>query len=332
MSSLSTRLQMTIENRLKSVGIENSQDILNSIRLSNISENTQKVKIVGPFRGGEINRRLINIDSRFRANPHLSRTSNFTINLNKPIQNAVRIRISSVEIPNNYHFFSERRKNVTFAILYGDNLSSRIIIQINPGNYIASEMEMEINTKLDEANIKWLKVSWDGVQGFFYFIGTQQFCIDTTEQTHQRHFDYGLGYYLGFWRGVKTGQYDGTKYYTVCSEFYANFAGDNYLLLSINGLNCIQHQTDCGEISALGKIILREPKNYMVFDDNSNQHTKEVIFISPTNFENFEVQIFDPYGQEVDFQNANVSISMEIIEVLNISVFNNIRDGMIEKI
>jgi hypothetical protein len=293
----------------------------------------QNVRIQTPFRGGDVTRRIINIDSRFRMNPDTSTTSNFSVKLGTPIKNAVRVRVVSVEVPNNYHFFNKSRKNVTMVVEYGTGYGTRVVITIDSGNYIASEMENELNTKLSEANIKWLTVSWDNIQGFFCFTGTQAFRLDTAvgddDLVYNRKFDYGLGFYLGFARGTKEGVYDGKKYWATCSDFYANFAGDNYLLLSINELNCIHHQTDGGVHFVLGKIILREPKNYMVFDDNAGQHAKERIFIAPVSLDRLDIQVLDPYCQAVDFKNANVSMSFEVVEVANLAVFNNIRDGML---
>ena len=337
MSSVSSRLQTTVASRLQIVqnAQQNTQANGNGTNGANGTNGFYStmtipfVKIKTPFQGNDLIRRILNIDSRFRSNPDTSSTSNFSVKLVKPIKNAVRIRVVSIEIPNNYHFFSASRKNITMAVEYGPNFNTRVVITIDPGNYNASEMENELNTKLSEANIKWLTVSWDNVQGFFCFTGTQAFRLDMKCETFDRRFDYGLGFYLGFNRGSKTGLYDGQKYYTTCSDFYANFAGDNYLLLSVNGLNCIQHQTSDGEFQVLGKIIIREPKNYMVFDDYAGDHAKEVIFVAPTDIDKLDIQILDPYAQPVNFQNANVSMSFETVEVNNLDVFNTIRDGML---
>ncbi|NDG26915.1 MAG: hypothetical protein EB120_07055 [Proteobacteria bacterium] len=314
MAGVSSRLQTTVASRLQTVQMAQSMSSLGFGNDKNGGSGGMSptpipiVKLQSPFQGDDVQRRIINVDSRFRSNPDNSTTSNFSFKLSKPIKNAVRIRVVSIEIPNNYHFFCASRKNITMAVEYGTNYGTRVVITIDPGNYIASEMETELNTKLSEANIKWLTVSWDNVQGFFCFTGTQAFRLDMTAETFDRRFDYGLGFYLGFSRAKKAGVYDGTKYHTTCSDFYANFAGDNYLLLSVGGLNCVQHQTSDGECEVLGKIILREPKNYMVFDDYASQHAKEVIFVAPTELDKLDIQILDPYTHPINFQNANVSV------------------------
>jgi hypothetical protein len=310
MSSLSTRLQNTIDSRLIS------------------ATPIQTVKIQSPFRTGDFSRHTINIDSRFRDSPDSSTTCDFTYTLAKPISNVVRIRCLTEEIPNNYYFFTPRRNNITLAVMYGTGMGTRTVIQIDPGNYIASDMENELNTQLSSANIKWLTVTWDNVRGFFCFTGTQAFQIDTTEQTYDRQFDYGLGYYLGFARGIKGGVYDGSQYYTTCSDFYANFAGDNYLLMNLNNYANLQHSVNGDDMYFFGKIILQEPKNYMVFDDGAGGNIKEVVFNVPTQVTEFKIKVCNPYGEPIDFQNANISFTFEVVEIANLSVFNTIRDGM----
>jgi hypothetical protein len=338
MSGVSSRLQTAVESRLKMIADTRSlvSVAAGGSPISPVSAQglaVQNVHIQTPFRGGDVSRRIFNIDSRFRQNPDTSTTSNFSIRLVNPIKNAVRVRVVSIEIPNNYHFFNSDRKNVTIAIEYGTGYETRKLITIDSGNYIASEMEHELNTKLSEANIKWLTVSWDNIQGFFCFTGTQDFRLNTAIEegtlVFNRKFDYGLGFYLGFQYGKKGGVYDGKEYWTTCSDFYANFAGDNYLLLSVNEFNCVQHQMDNGSRNILGKIILREPKNYMVFDDYTSQIAKESIFIAPVSLDTLDIQILDPYCNPVNFQNANVSLSFEVVEIANLSVFNAIRDGML---
>ena len=142
MSGVSSRLQTTVESRLKMIA--DTQSLISVAAggspISPVSAQglaVQNVRIQTPFRGGDVNRRIFNVDSRFRQNPDTSTTSNFSIKLANPIKNAVRIRVVSVEIPNNYHFFNSGRKNVTMAVEYGAGYETRVLITIDSGNYIA---------------------------------------------------------------------------------------------------------------------------------------------------------------------------------------------------
>jgi len=291
--------------------------------------NIQTVKIASPFHTNDFTRYNINIDSRFRINPLQSTTTNFTINLTNPIKNAVRIRCVSEEIPNNYNFFTPVRKNITIAINYGAGFGTRQVLQVHSGNYSTIEMATELNAQISDASLNWLNVVWDGIQGIFYFIGTQAFQLDTTELTYSRLFDYGLGYYLGFNRGILPSVYYDNKY-MVKSDFYANFTGDNYLFLNLNDYAVIQQQTESAVVNYFGKIILTQPKDDMIFDTNASGNVKEIVFEVPTDVSSFNIQIYDAYGQSVDFQNNNVSFTFEVTEVRNLAVFNTIRDKMLQ--
>ena len=104
----------------------------------------------------------------------------------------------------------------------------------------------------------------------------------------------------------------------------ANFAGDPYLLLRVNDYACVRHATTDNSFTALAKIVLREPKNYMAFDDYASQHTKEVVFQNPQNIARLHIQVLDPYGQPIDMCSSNFSFSLEVLEIRNSSLYNTI--------
>ena len=66
----------------------------------------------------------------------------------------------------------------------------------------------------------------------------------------------------------------------------------------------------------------------MTFDDNAGQHTKEVVFNAPRDLLRFHVQLLDDYGDVVDMCSAQFSVSLEVMEVRNPSLFDAVRDSM----
>ena len=78
----------------------------------------------------------------------------------------------------------------------------------------------------------------------------------------------------------------------------------------------------------MAKIILRDSKTYMTFDDYNSQLVKEVIFPSPVDLTRFHIQLLDPYGQLLDMCSSQFSFSMEVLEVKNSSMYNTIRDSL----
>ncbi len=274
--------------------------------------------------------------------PTTSTSSDFYVSLLSPVKNVLRVRITSIEFPNNYYIFTAARRNVSFEVLYDKTAPKRTVITIPEGNYSACEMVCAINCALVKAlGSDWLKVEFDEIAGRFTFSGSQYFAINTAYESFDRPFDYGLGYNLGFTRGthvsVKTVASPPT--YTVISDTCANFAGDNYVFLRVNDFNCVRQTvkiTDSegrvvetnNDFNALAKVVLREPKNYMAFDDYASQHAKEVVFPAPTDLSRLHVEVLDAYGAPLDLCASQVSFSIEVLEVRNLSLYNVIRDSL----
>jgi hypothetical protein len=258
-----------------------------------------------------------------------SEASDFYYTVDPPIKNVVRIRVTSLEFPNNYAFFNESRNNIDLRILYaaGDVGQSKVIT-IPVGNYTADDMVTALKLIFEDAvnGLTWLDVEFNPITGQFTFTGTQKFGIDATYRAYDRAFDYGLAYYLGFTRKLHIASQvcldPLAKCWKLVSDTCANFAGDSYVFLKVNDYNCVRHNTGSSTITALAKIVLREPKSYMVFDDYAGQHAKEVVFPTPQNISRLHIQILDPYGEVIDLCSANFSFSLEITEVQNSSLYN----------
>lgn len=293
-----------------------------------------------PFqlRANDIAKHIVNIDSRFRLSPAQTSAGDFYYQLNPPIKNVLRIRLTSIEFPNNYPFFTACRQNTTFTILYTLGGAPRTAtVTIPDGNYDTGEMATALTTAINTAVTGLaVGVSFDATTGRFTFSSTSYFALDmggaavgvpVGATVGSRVFDYGLGYYLGFTKGVHQPTRLGGSY-VVTSDSCANLAGDNYLFLRVNDYNCVRHNTGDTEVLALAKLLLREPKNYMAYDDYSGEHAKEVVFPSPQNLSRLHIQVLDAYGLPIDMCAANFSFSMEVLEIKNSTLYNTVRDSL----
>lgn len=299
-----------------------------------------------PFqlRASDIAKHVINIDSRFRESPEYSKTSNFYFRLLSPIRNVLRIRITSIEFPNNYYIFSKARKNVCITITKHSSPTDTYDIIIPDGNYSACELRDLLNT-LIHARFPWLTLSFNSLNGKFTFTDVSQnsFSVDAIcndELTYVRPFDYGLGYNMGFSRKIHTAVGpDASGNYSLVSDQLASFAGDQYVFLKINNFNCVRQTVNIkqtikdqqvmngNDFTALAKIVLRDPKDYMTYDDYASQHAKEVTFPAPYDLSRFKIQVLDPYGNHVDMNSSQFSFSMEVLEVRNLKLYNTIRNA-----
>jgi hypothetical protein len=275
------------------------------------------------------------VDSRFREPGPGGSAADFQFRLLSPVKNVLRIRITSVELPNNYYIFSSKRRNVVIRIFYGVDLASSAVIKIASGNYSAFEMVDALNTALRAKGLPWLSVYYNLVTSAFTFIGNRVFALDTallttppSSLTWPRPCDYGLGYNLGFSYGIfDTGVPDTSGNYTITSDQLPYFAGDTYMFLKINDFDCVRQTIRGSDFTALAKIVVKEPKNYMSFDDYASQHAKEVVFPTPQDLSRLQVQLLDPYGEILQMGSTNVSFSIEVLEIMNLSLYNTVRDA-----
>jgi hypothetical protein len=293
------------------------------------------------LRVNDIERHIINVDSRFRDSPAVSTSSNFYFTLLTPVRNVLRVRITSIEFPNNYHIFTTKRRNTTLEIIYMDGTEcKREPIMIPDGNYTASDMVDALNAEFEAVPgpVPAITVAFDEVTGSFTFSASANFGIYTAGEGFDRPYDYGLGYYLGLTRKLHKSVL-ASGLYSLSSDQCAYFAGDPYVFLCLNDFHCVQqtvqiydtagrNRLDAAAFKALAKIVLREPKNYMAFDDYASQHVKEVVFPSPVDLNRLKIQVLDPYGEIMDLCSSQISFSIEVLEVKNASLYNTIRDSL----
>jgi len=284
-----------------------------------------------PFRLGatDIVKHILNIDSRFRENPAHSTSSDFYLRLLTPVKNVLRIRITSIEMPNNYYIFSAVRRNITIIVISGATFQISTTIVIPGGNYAAYQMRDALNDAMVAKGIPWLKNEFDEISGTFTFTGTQQFQINTVvgdNASFDRLFDYGLGYNLGFSPGLFSSKLVGDKY-ILTSDTCATFAGDPYIFLKINEFNCVRQTNSGNDFYALAKIVVKEAKNYMTYDDYAGQHAKEVTFPTPQDLSRLHIQFLDMYGHNIDLCTSHISFSIEVLEIKKLSLYDMIRDA-----
>jgi hypothetical protein len=303
-----------------------------------------------PFklRANDVTRHIINVDSRFRDAPNIYSPSDYYFTLLSPVRNVLRVRITSVELPNNYFFFTAKRQNVTFRVRYMVGATEVVRdITIIDGNYTADgpdgdSMVAVLNTIFAAfAPDITLTVAFSIINGSFKFSGSKPFSIDTTWGAKDRPLDYGLGYYLGYTRGTHYSAFNSvTGKYEITSDACAYFSGDNYVMLALNDFDCVRQtvraydttylpeKSKPYDFTATAKLIMSQPKNYMVYDDYSSKHIKEVVFPGPVDLARLRVRLLDAYGDPIDLCSSQYSFSIEVLEVKNMSLYNTIRDSL----
>jgi len=277
------------------------------------------------LRSNDLERHIVSIDSRFRDAPFTTSASNFHFTLPIPVRNVLRLRLTSVELPSRYWFFSSKKSNVSFAITMGAGTTK--IVSIPDGNYTPAQLATAVGSALTVAGVSGVTVSFNENNSSFTFSSVSQFTLDTTVASINRPFDYGLGFYLGFSYGQHASVAGGGNQILVSNKI-ATVAGDNYLLLLLNDYYCIQHSFYGNTVKAFAKILLKNGPKSEDFDDYAGDHIKEIVLPGPQDIARIHVQILDAYGVPVDFGGTNFSFSLEIMEIKNLSLRNALRDSL----
>ena len=286
---------------------------------------------------------VYNIDSRFRnatvvtssTNTFTSQTSsNFLFRLSKILKNIVSVKLTSFELPNTFYTFSNSRQNKSFMVTLGGVTKQ---ITTNDGNYLQSGS----STLIDYSALALVyKNNLNAVFSGFnvvYDTSTNRITISNTNPftlsfapvnsltnygvTSTNQFN-GVGYFLGY----QNYQYTGSTSYT--AEACPQLIGDAYVYLEISDWDNVQHQ-DYNQSSffVFTKILLPTGKNTMIIDTPiTNPTNKEYHFIQPTNINLLQIKLLDAFGYTIDLQGANISMTLEFQEVLNMDLYEKMRD------
>jgi len=298
---------------------------------------------------------VISIDSRFRSDLG-DNSSNFLFKLLTPIKNVISVRLSSLEIPNTWYTFSDVRGNTSMVVnimppvsgegIEVSTISARVVITsgnytVNTGN--ENDILLELFTQLNSAfedhsfGVKLnpitgkITISCVGNPGKAteythdnqpVITGNTKFFINFADGIFSnRDTNWGLGYNLGFnvyQTPVGTAQ---------TGTYLVDTLDSNYVFLSLNpDWRVVEHnQPDSTQTSAFAKVIVDVPKNDIVYDSGSNTITKQYFLKQPTNIATFNISIVDEYEQYIQLEGGNISLTLEVTEVLHSSLYEAMR-------
>jgi hypothetical protein len=133
--------------------------------------------------------------------------------------------------------------------------------------------------------------------------------------------NWGLGYNLGYrvqQTEVATSQ---------TADSIIDVIDSNYVFLSLNpDWRVVEHnQPDSSQIAAFAKVIVDAAKNDIVYDNGANTITKKYYLKQPTNITAFTISVTDEYDQYVQLEGGNVSMTLEVTEVLHSSLYETLR-------
>lgn len=137
-----------------------------------------------------------------------------------------------------------------------------------------------------------------------------------------REDNWGLGYNLGY----RIQQTEFAEFHL--AESIPDVVDSNYIFLSLNpDWRVVEHtQPDSSQTAAFAKVIVDVSKNDIVYDNGSNTITKQYFLRQPSNISSFNISIVDEYEQYIQLEGGNVSLTLEVTEVLHASLYDAMRE------
>lgn len=289
---------------------------------------------------------VLNIDSMFRgsslpspisspgqeSNPG-STSSWFIFSTSQIYKNITSVKLTSLEFPNTFYSFSQLRGNTSFTLTITGNPPATITIP--DGNYQNSNTVLTLDPSTLIATIE------DYIQNT---LGFAAFSIDYDPVTHRITFSYptdpftitfptstsnpyknGIGYNLGFYQTTYSSTFTPAPItlHQIVADVPPDVIQDKYIYLQINDWSLVHHQ-DINQTSfpAFAKIQLPGTKNTMIFDGNYiNSSTKEYFFQQPVNIQRLEIKLLDAYGNVLETDGDNWSMTVELRQVNDSSTY-----------
>jgi len=298
----------------------------------------------------DLRKYILNVDSRFRSDQSTP-TTDFSYRLNHPYKNIIRIRVASVEIPNMFYTFTSKNNNFVVKAYDINGILHCVTISIEEGNYTSTELieyiQNELDTKLRDKYGIFMTITLNTINAKVTFTNNGVASLPITSSTvptvsgkefaldfcfHKDIRNYGIGYNLGFRSKYVKAFLTKPSIYTSLTAYYItgsaclDVVGDTYMFLCVNDLHTVEQKTTDNYFQALAKVIIREDKHMVIYDDGGSFLSNEIIFTSPTDLSILKVQLVDPYGNIVDLCGLNFAFSLEITEVFNTRLYDFYRN------
>ena len=272
---------------------------------------------------------LLSIDSKFRKDYFKTDPANFSVKLSVPFKNVLSMKLSSLELTNSIYTISDLEGTNIFKITSGVGSTlgqGETTIRLPTGNYQSNTLKTAVNeqftnfqTSNNDKPFSNIEINIDTVSGRCIIARTDltngdPFELDFTNTTKENAPPMmSLGWLLGF-RNIK---YKGKNKYV--SECLVDLAGPKYFYFCINDFQKSVNQAVLGVYensflskNILARILIREGKYIVLFDDGSDTITKKREYFGPVNIERLHIELINEYGHHININNQDFSFALEL--------------------
>lgn len=281
---------------------------------------------------------ILNIDSRFRENYYVSRSSDFHVTLPMKIESVVSMELAAIEFPPTAFFaVSKVLSNNYFYVSAGSSTSGdleTLKVVLPDGNFTPSEATVSIVDILQQQSSSTYLQYIDffvaetanktggsgqiiaGVSEDYPFSAPFIFTIDfQAGEDGNDDPSTPLPLKLGWKLGFRNGKYTGNSAYT--SEGVASLSGASYLYLAVNDYNNYSNTFFSAFNQSLlnkdiiARIAVQSSRNSAITYSNIGRITTPRQYYGPVDVEKMQVQMLDEYGRILNLNNMDFSFVLK---------------------
>ena len=267
----------------------------------------------------------LNLNTCFRSNYYNSNPCSFQYIIPAEIKNVVSLRLASIEIPNSWYLFSKIKANNFFEIEINNNGTiTNYVILVPDGNYDNSTLSDYLNNTYFYNS----SVTNDLVYLEFYIDEYSSKSIFKLTGIYPANFCFTIKFVkdininlmntFGWIIGFRLANYKTITNF-IESEGIFDGGGDRYIYVSIddyqynnNTLNMVCFDGSIMEKNIIAKIPMINGKLSLIIDDNSCPLTKTRKYNGPVNIRNLFIKILDQFGEIIDLNNMDYSLTLEL--------------------
>ena len=344
-------LRKQIESRLSDTTAISNDEVNNSIQsndrsinyFDNANSDKKNRNIIDTYTNdvapGKINslKRIIqmknvHINSCFREKYVLTNPCDFKYTIPNEIKNVISMKLASIEIPNSWYLFSEKKKNNRFRIrIDTDNHDYCFDISVPDGNYNSETLVDYLNKEYFYMNEN------DNLNDPHKFLNHIKFSINEFNNKTRfelvgdpdQEFNFSLFFMddpneklndtLGWTFGFRQMQYMNIEDF-IFSEGLFDAGGDRYIYFCINDYQYNVNETNiiCFDETTinenvLAKIPMINGKLCLIVDENDGcSLAKTRRYNGPVNLKRLEIKVMDKFGEIIDLNHMDFSFTLEL--------------------
>jgi len=283
----------------------------------------------------------LNLNSCFRSNYFQSNSTDFLYVLPNEIKNVTAIRLVSIEIPHNswYLISSAKKNNIFEIIIYFDDKTYEYKIEVPEGNYNSEEMERFLNTNYFcesgvDTYLKYIQftINHNNLKSSFELIEDDNneqpkmfFSLKFAKDINQNMintFGWILGFRVSNYLNITT---------KITSEGIFDTGNNRYIYVSITDFQYNSNDTNiiCFDKSTLNedviaKIPMINDKLSIIINDNNSALSKIRKYNGPINLSKLQIKLLDVFGNIIDLNYMDFSMTIEIQTLYENFNFKNI--------